>query len=201
MSETESINVETIEEAEKIILEHVNNGKNYRDIAQITFDVNGTVKRFNPSQISKIKAKNEESQAQNAHDPDKSLVFKKFRKGKTPIDVIIETGLDYDYVINAYEEYLDLEDKTVVYQSWIDNLHKMSMEIIKPCGYSREKDIVTALERAKDSHLKLKNFVCTCSVCEESMSVNDEMMEDAHHLAGRCARGRHDATVQRWTSP
>ena len=38
MSETDAIKVDSIDQAEKIILEHVNNGKNYRDIAQITFD-------------------------------------------------------------------------------------------------------------------------------------------------------------------
>jgi len=186
MSDSDVIKVETLKQAEKIILEHVNNGENYRDIAQITFDVNGTVKRFNPSQISKIKAKIEESQAQNAHDPDKSLVFKKFREDKSIIDVVIETGLDYEYVKKAYEEFLESENETAVYNEWLDNLHDMSMEIIRSVDPNRFRDIVIAFERAKYSHLKLKSFVCNCSKCEGIMEINDEMMEDAHqYLSSR----------------
>ena len=129
--------------------------------------------------IKKIKTKNEESQAQNDHDPDKSLVFKMFRKGQTPIDVIIETGLDSKYVQEAYEEFLDLEGQSTDYNEWLDNLHEMSMKIIRSVDPNRFTDIAIAFERAKDSHLKLKKFVCNCSICEGTMSVNDEMMEDA----------------------
>ena len=173
------IKVETLEQAEKIILEHINNGENYRDIAQITFEVNGTIKRFNPSQISKIKAKKEQNKPQNPRDSDISLVFKMFRKEKTPVDVIIETGLDYEYVTHAYDQFLDLEDQTTVPETWVFNLMQMSADISKLPGPSREYDITTAFEIAKESYFKLKNFVCNCSICEESMSVNDEMMEDA----------------------
>ena len=179
MSDSDVIKVDSIENAEKIILEHVNKRENYRDIAQIAFDVNGTIKRFNPSQISKIKAKIEENQAQNAHDPDKSLVFKKFRDGKSIINVVIETGLNYEYVKKADEEFLESENETSVYNEWIDHLHDMSMEIIRSVDPNRFRDIVIAFERAKDSHLKLKKFVCNCSKCEGIMEIDDEMMEDA----------------------
>ena len=116
---SEEIKVETLEKAEKIVLEHVNSGENYRDISQITFSINGATKRFNPSQITKTKAKYEESQAQNSRDPDKSLCFKMFRKGKSPADVVIETdNVDKHRMLEYLEQNIDkikLEDlETIV---------------------------------------------------------------------------------------
>lgn len=51
----------TIDEVEKAVYDQRKFGKNFRDIAQTGFDIIGNVKRFNPSQISKIKAKFEPS--------------------------------------------------------------------------------------------------------------------------------------------
>ncbi len=178
MSE-ETIPVNSIDAAEKIILENINNGKNYRDIAQITFSINGTIKRFNPSQISQIKAKNEENQAQSRRDPDKALAFKLLKSGTSPTDVLIKTGLPSEFVKEANEEFLDFEDQTTVYNAWIDNLHDISLKIRSPTGPNSLVDIALAFERAKDSHLELENYVCSCSVCGESMRISDEMLEDA----------------------
>ena len=178
MSE-ETIPVNSIDAAEKIILENINNGKNYRDIAQITFSINGTIKRFNPSQISQIKAKNEENQAQSRRDPDKALAFKLLKSGTSPTDVLIKTGLPSEFVKEANEEFLDFEDQTTVYNEWIDNLHDISLKIRSPTGPNSLVDIALAFERAKDSHLELENYVCSCSVCGESMRISDEMLEDA----------------------
>ena len=189
MSE-ETIPVVSLEQAEKIILEHLNNGENYRDIAQITFSINGTIKRFNPSQISKIKGKKDENQAQSRRDPDKALVFKLLKSGTSPTDVIIKTGLPSEFVKEANEEFLDFEDQSTVYNAWVDNLHDMSMEIIRPFGSNRFAEIAIAFERAKDSHLELKNYVCSCSVCGESMRINDEMLEDAkQYLSSKWRHG------------
>ncbi len=178
MSE-ETIPVNSIDAAEKIILENINNGKNYRDIAQITFSINGTIKRFNPSQISQIKAKSEENQAQSRRDPDKALAFKLLKSGTSPTDVLIKTGLPSEFVKEANEEFLDFEDQTTVYNEWIDNLHDISLKIRRPTDPNRLVDIALAFERAKDSHLELENYVCSCSVCGESMRISDEMLEDA----------------------
>jgi len=174
-----TIPVDSLEQAEKIILEHINNGENYRDISQITFSINDSIKRFNPSQISKIKGKNEKNQAQSRRDPDKALAFKLLKSGTSPTDVLIKTGLPSDFVKEANEEFLDFEDQTTVYNTWIDNLHDISLKIQSPAGPNRLVDIALAFERAKNSHLKLKNYVCSCSVCGESMGINDAMLEDA----------------------
>ena len=175
MSE-ETIPVNSIDAAEKIILEHINNGKNYRDIAQITFSINGTIKRFNPSQISQIKAKSEQKQAQNRHDSDKSTVFKMFKKGKKLTDVIIETGLDYDYVKNARKQYLDSEKLVEIPKSFYDNVMGIA-------SYFGDKETIfyveLRLENLYESDQRVEGYVCDCSVCGKEMKINDAMLEDA----------------------
>jgi len=177
MSESESINVETIEEAEKIILEHVNNGENYRDIAQITFDVNGSVKRFNPSQISKIKAKIEENQAQNAHDPDKSLVFKMFKAGKSITDVVIETKLEFDYVTKAHKEFLESEDKVMIPKWFYSDVRFLAGYP----GYSPTLENATkVMYELMEADQMLQSIFSHCIVCGNSWDWEvDEPMEVA----------------------
>ncbi len=176
MSESDAIKVDSLDQAEKIILEHVNNGKNYRDIAQITFDVNGTVKRFNPSQISKIKAKIEENQAQNAHDPDKSLVFKKFREGKSLIDVVIETGLNYEYVKKAHEEFLESEDKVMV-PKWF---YEEAIGLASYPGYSRTfENAKKVMDELMEADQMLLDIFSNCTECGYSLDYEKEPVEDA----------------------
>jgi len=171
MSDTDAIKVDSIEQAEKIILEHVNNGKNYRDIAQIAFDVNGTVKRFNPSQISKIKAKNEENQAQNAHDSDKSLVFKMFKAGKSITDVVIETGLNYEYVKKAHEEFLESEDKVMV-PKWF---YEEAIGLASYPGYSRTfENAKKVMDELMEADQMLLDIFSNCTECGQALDYEKE---------------------------
>jgi len=181
------ITVESLEQAEKIILEHINNGENYRDIAQITFSINDNIKRFNPSQISKIKGKNEENQAQNRHDSDKSRVFKMFKKGKKLTDVVIDTGLDYDYVKNARKQYLDSENLVEIPKSF----YKKIMSVASYFGDTETIfNVEWRLEDLYKSDHRVEEYVCDCSVCGEEMKINDEMLEDAkQYLSSKWGHG------------
>ena len=176
MSDSDVIKVDSIDQSEKIILEHVNNGENYRDIAQITFEVNGTVKRFNPSQISKIKAKYEQNQAQNGHDADKSMVFKKFRDGKSIINVVIETGLNYEYVKKAYEEFLESEDKIPV-PKWF---YWEIMWLAGYPGYSVTfENVIKVMYELIESDQRVQEFVFNCNRCGGDAQIDGKALEDA----------------------
>jgi len=165
MSDSDVIKVDSIEQAEKIILEHINSGENYRDIAQITFDVNGTVKRFNPSQISKIKAKYEQNQAQNTRDPDKSRCFKLFRKGKSPVDVVIETGLSYEYVKKAHKEFLESEDKVMIPAWFYEDVRFLAGYP----GYSQTLENATkVMYELIESDQVIQSIFSNCTVCGNS---------------------------------
>ena len=186
MSDSDSIKVDSLDQAEKIILEHLATGENYRDIAQITFDINGTVKRFNPSQISKIKAKYEQNQAQNGHDADKSMVFKMFRKDKNPTDVVIETGLNFDYVKKAHEEFLEFEDKILIPRWFYDKVEEIACCIEEdPHTLPRISYCLDQLEQAYEEY---KNYVYTCSICGKDSQIKDETLKDAQqYIASRWA--------------
>jgi len=177
MSDTDAIKVDSLEQAEKIILEHVNNFENYRDIAQIAFDVNGTVKRFNPSQISKIKAKSQEKQAQNALDPDKSLVFKKLKEGKSVIDVVIETRLEFDYVKKAHEEFLESEDKVMIPEWFYSDV----MFLAAYPGYRPTfENAIKGMYELMDADQMLQSIFSNCTVCGGSWDwEEDEPVEVA----------------------
>lgn len=169
----------TLDEAEKSVYELVKSGKNFRDITKTGFDIAGNIKRFNPSQISKIKAKFEPKSPENHLDQDKSKVFALFKKNKKPTDVIIETGLSYEYVKKSYEEFLSLEKKVVIPKYWLDNLEEFASYIRESSGNNKLGDIHYAFSVAKDSHLELKSHVYYCSGCEEPMPINGKSLQSA----------------------
>ena len=170
---------DTLEEAEKAVYELVKQGKNFRDIAQIGFDIAGNVKRYNPSQISKIKAKLEPKAPENHLDQDKSKVFALFKKNKKPTDVIIETGLSFEYVKKSYEEFLEFEEKILVPKYWIDNLVGFADWIKESDGRNKLGHIHNAFSVAKDSHVELQDHVYNCSVCGEEMKIKDKSLQSA----------------------
>lgn len=174
----------TIDEVEKAVYELVKSGKNFRDIAKTSFDIAGNVKRFNPSQISKIKAKFEPKLPENNRDPDKATVFALFKKNKKPTDVIIETGLSFEYVKKSYTEFLEFEGKMLVPKFWIDNLEGFANFITEPHGNNKLGNIHYAFSVAKNSHLELESHVYNCCVCEEVMPIKDKSLQSAsEHLS------------------
>lgn len=172
----------TLDEAEKAVYELVKSGKNFRDIAQTGFDIAGNVKRYNPSQISKIKAKFEPKLPENNRDPDKATVFALFKKNKKPTDVIIETGLSYEYVKKSYEEYLSFEKKIIIPKHWLDNLEDTAYYVIDIDGKTKLEHIRSALSIAKDSHLELRSHIYYCCGCEEPITIKDKTLQAACNL-------------------
>lgn len=170
---------DTLEDAEKAVYELVKLGKNFRDIAKTGFDIVGNVKRFNPSQISKIKAKFEPKLTENNRDPDKATVFALFKKNKKPTDVIIETGLSYEYVKKSYEEFLEFENKMLVPKYWIDNLEGFANSVTDIHGNNKLGHIHYAFSVAKDSHLELQKHIYFCSICGEEMKIKGKSLQAA----------------------
>lgn len=169
----------TLEEAEKKLYEMVKSGTNFREIAKTGFDIAGNIKRFNPSQISKIKAKFEPKPSENHLDQDKSKVFSLFKKNKKPTDVIIETGLSFEYVKKAYEEFTELEGKMVVPKFWINNLENFADGISEKTGKNVLGHIHYAFSVAHNSHVELQSHIYYCCVCEEQIPIKDKTLQAA----------------------
>jgi len=183
MSETKSnqnlIMVNSLEEAEKQVYKLRQANKNPREIAQIGFSINGVVKRFNPVQISKIKAKYEPNIPKNNRDQDKSRVFSLFKKNKTPVDVVILTGLSYEYVKKSYAEFLEFEEKTIVPKYWLDNLGEFADYVTDPDENNKLTHIHYAFSVAKESHLELQNHIYYCCICSNQIPIRGKSLQSA----------------------
>ena len=183
MSETKLnqnlITVNSIEEAEKEIYKSIQANKNPREITQIGFSINGDVKRFNPAQIRKIKAKFEPKIPENNQDQDKSRVFSLFKKNKKPVDVIIQTSLSYEYVKKSYDEFLEFEEKAIVPKYWLDNLEQFAYYVTDPDGPNKLGHIHYAFSVAKESHLELESHIFYCCRCKKKMSIRDNAVQAA----------------------
>jgi len=180
----------TLEQAEREIYNMILRGDNYNQISQAKFSINGNSRRFNPSQISKIKAKFEEKQqkiksenkAENK-DENKALVFALFKKGTKPIDVIIKTRLDYAFVKKSYEEFLEMDSKKTV-PSWFESgLYELSGSI-KHC--KNITDVYHCIQDAFNAYDELQEHVFFCSRCEEPISIRGQTLDDASkYLSGK----------------
>jgi len=112
----------TLDEAEKIVYDELLAGTNYRVITQMEFQINDKTKRFNISQISQIKRKNEPKSETNHKDSELALVFKLFKQGLNPVDVIIKTELSHEFVQKAHQQYLEFINSEVILKSVLENL-------------------------------------------------------------------------------
>jgi len=173
----------TLEQAEREIYDMILRGDNYNQISQVKFAINGNSRRFNPSQISKIKAKFEEKQqkikdetkAENK-DENKAIVFELFKKGAKPIDVIIKTRLEYAFVKKSYEEFLEMDGKKTV-PSWFESgLYELSGGI-KHC--KNITDVYHCIQNAFNAYDELQTHVFFCSRCKESISIRGQTLDDA----------------------
>jgi len=166
----------TLQEAKKMVYAKLCQNINPKEITQITFLIDDKITRFNPAQIRKIREEFEPKIEQNNRDPDKALCFKLFKKGKLPADVIIETGLTYEYVTKAYEEYCRLQGKKLVTLRFYDEVME-SIKVIDEGYY--EVDIEDAMNKFVDAYQELENYVCPCSVCGLNMDIGSKDQKDA----------------------
>jgi len=166
----------TLEESELEVYKYIQQGKNYREIAQVEFLINNTIRRFNPSQIHKIKEKFEPKIVSSNQDPDKALVFNLFKKGTSPTDVLIQTGLSFEFVDKAYAEFLEFEKKVVVPAWFEEYLYDLAFTMRECDGLN---EVYACLKEAVDSYVELQKHVYSCSQCGEPIKMREKSLEDA----------------------
>lgn len=156
----------TLVEAEKIIYEEIKAGKNYRDIAKMSFPIDSKIRRFNPSQIHKIKEKYEPNIIPVNRDSDKALAFKKMKEGISDDEIVIQTELPFEYVRNARQEYLECLDKVEVPKSVIKNL----FEHVNPySGCKNFNELEKGVKLAVEAAWELERFYPPCLECDVPM--------------------------------
>lgn len=104
----------TREEKEKLVIQLYEQGKSFREIAQelhLSFGtISSVIKRYTRE------TKYEEEKKGTEVESKDSRVFKLFEDGKTPIQVVIESGLNADEVRKMYKEWFELRGLQELYQ-------------------------------------------------------------------------------------
>ena len=142
----------TLGSIKRKVYELIKKGQNYRDIAKTEFVVDAVVRRFNPSQISQIKAKSKAKSGTNNLDPDKAKVFKLF-KGLTPTDILIQTVLSFEFVNKAHQEFLEFENQVTISRWFDESINELAIEVDE-CN--NLNDVYRALKKTVESHHELQ---------------------------------------------
>ncbi|NIP62176.1 MAG: hypothetical protein GWN01_16040 [Nitrosopumilaceae archaeon] len=175
------IKVRSLQEAKERIHSEIQNGKNYRDIAKMKFDIDGKARSFNISQISHIKSEFEPKNTEIHTNEDKADAFRLFRKGYNPADVLIETKYSFEFVKQAWREYNELRDKISVNNSFIRNL---ASELRPISNCKTFDDIEIAVSEAVDGYKEYEKFVYPCCECGKPVFFGKRSLEVAQkHLS------------------
>ena len=172
-SKTSPITVDSIEDAEKIIYEKINQGINNRDIVKIEFDINGILKKFNPYQIKKIKEKFESPKVDNKNY-DKATLFELFGKGVDLTDAVIQTKLDPKFVNDVYLEYLEMKNSCIIPKASYDQLLERGKKLKSGCNSI--DDVLDALENGFDFLTELNRFYFPCRNCKTPVLIDEAII-------------------------
>lgn len=170
------VKVNSLQEAKEKIYSDIQNGKNYRDIVKTKFDINDTIKTFNIQQISQIKEEFEPKIEESSLDNDKARVFKLFKKGYSPTDVIIKTKLNFEYVKEAWDQYAEINSKEIIPTVFFDRLKS----IIERGGWGGTslKTILNAVNEAVILANELDQYNFSCCECGGKIPIDGKTLED-----------------------
>lgn len=169
--ENQPIKVGSLQEAKEKIFSEIQNGSNYRNIAKMKFDIEDTVRSFNISQISQIKAEFEPKKQVNSNDSDRAKVFKLFKKGLSPADVLIKTGFGFEFIKQCRKEYNEFADKMDVPRSFIQRLQKILDPHFRTDTF---RAIEQGVEETVFAYKEMLGYTYNCSVCGEEEVMGDQ---------------------------
>ncbi|MFZ1075947.1 MAG: hypothetical protein WAN47_00790 [Nitrosotalea sp.] len=117
----------TLDEVEKDIFRRIQRGESYSEIVKTRYRIDGRIKKFNISGISKIKQKftSQASDSENK-DPNAALLFKLFEEGESLCDIVVKTQLSPEYVKEMYDKFCEMKKMTVLPAGFIKVLFEMA---------------------------------------------------------------------------
>jgi hypothetical protein len=113
----------TLDEVEQDVFRRIKRGENYSEIVKTRYEIDGTVKKYNPGQISKIKKKftGEVDDSKNK-DPNAAILFKLFEDGESLCDIVVKTQLSPDYVQEMFDKFCEMKKMTVLPSVFINSV-------------------------------------------------------------------------------
>ncbi len=100
----------TLEQVKQEILEMVDNGVNYREIAKIPFKIDEAVRRFGISQISRWKKDRDEGVEEN-EGAAASKAFHLYEDGEGPVQAVVELKMFPEDAENYYKRWLEMKEQ------------------------------------------------------------------------------------------
>lgn len=173
----------TLQGAKEKIFVFIKNGMNYRDIVKKQFNIDGKIKKFNPSQIAKIK-KEFDHNSVSSGSSNQSQIFRLFKEGKTPTDVVIALNLEFDFIDKLYKQFLESTNQELVPKGWLESMNeKIDTIYLKE---PRDQTIFDFYLAGPDS-VELITFFIENSV-EELLEIKKESENpiDSNRVAFRC---------------
>lgn len=168
--------VKTIDNAKKEVLKLVKQGVSFRDISKTKFRIGDRIKHFSIGEISKIKNGPTGKIDVQHRDNDLALAFKLFTKGKTPTQVVMETGLALDFVDQAHEKYLEWEEMVIVTQWFYDYITELAWHVGE---VENQTQIYYNLKKAIGIYDLMKEFPVPCSICRVPLELDENMWKSA----------------------
>jgi len=121
---------QTIHDAEKMVYELLLKQVPQKEIMKIEFIIKDIPRHFNPVQISKIKRKFENiEKPDDKKRPLEANLFKLFKQGISPIDAVIKTGLDPNFVESTYKRYLEFLGISTIATAHLNELTNIALHV------------------------------------------------------------------------
>ncbi len=173
-----TISVSSLHDAKLKVHQMQKEGKNPRDILKTKFDFDGKVFGFNVTQLYEIKKKFE-LKANTTVEYTISDLFRLFKEGMSPVQVIIKTNKPVDEVKTAYDDFLKLEGMTAT-QYFVDKIYSLARKVMAIDGTIN--DVLNKIETAVESHIEFEQFKYPCTDCDELIRISNGEWPDLYNL-------------------
>lgn len=161
--------VSSLQDAKLRVHQMQEEGKNPRDILKTKFDFDGKVFGFNVTQLSEIKKKFE-LKANTTVEYSISDLFRLFKEGMSPVQVIIKTNTPVDEVKTVYDDFLKLEGMTAT-QYFVDKIYSLARKVMPIDGTIN--DVLNKIETAVESHIEFEQYKYPCSDCGKLIRISN----------------------------
>ena len=99
----------TEDEAKRATLDMVDRGVPYREITKVEFKVNGKIKHYSISQISRFVKEREDATPKKDNGSHDAAATELFENGKGPVDAVVELRLSMEESEELYKKWLRLK--------------------------------------------------------------------------------------------
>lgn len=169
----------TLDEARNEIFRRIQRGESYREIVKTEYRIDGRIKRFNISEVSKIKQEfTGQASGSKNKDPDMAFLFEEFDKEESLADIVKKTQLSPNFVKQAHDKYIEFRDKRVIPGWIVDELYEFASKI-KGEEVTDLEEVLDHLQEAVIRYMKPK-FIFPCAKCKKPIELDSYAWKEVY---------------------